>query len=308
MTVNDTTDAVWKNQSTIPTSKTNVNDYENYGTQMTTEGAGGHTHTLSGSTQSVSLDQDDIDNSRAHAHNITSDANNPPYVTVGSQNNHAHTVNDATGHSHGISRENLQHYHGASGSGSVSVNNKTVGYSGFEHSHSFYVGGHTHSITIQGHSHTFSLTGHTHKFSLSGHTHKFSLTGHTHKFSLSGHTHKFSLTGHTHKFSLSGHTHKFSLGAHKHTIKIDPHTHNITPGIYEFGNPTKFDIYVSGTKKATVNAKSYDDDITRWLLNDKNQVSRNTWIDVEIVPNDLAYVQASVFVQGFVQSRGGGNY
>jgi len=44
------------------------------------------------------------------------------------------------------------------------------------------------------------------------------------------------------------------------------------------------------------------------LLNSDNQVPRNTWIDVTIVPNDLAYVVSSIFVQGFVQSRGGGNY
>ena len=61
-------------------------------------------------------------------------------------------------------------------------------------------------------------------------------------------------------------------------------------------------------KIATVDATSYNDDITAWLLDSDNQVPRNQWIDVEIRPNDLAYVVCSVFVQGFVQSRGGGNY
>ena len=72
--------------------------------------------------------------------------------------------------------------------------------------------------------------------------------------------------------------------------------------------PTQFDIYVGSTKKATVEATTYNGDITQWLLNDKNLIPRNTWINVEIRPNALAYVVSSVFVQGFVQSRGGGNY
>ena len=119
---------------------------------------------------------------------------------------------------------------------------------------------------------------------------------------------------HSHNVSVSlsdsqtSHTHNFNIGGHTHKVDIPAHTHKITAGIFESGNPTGFDIYVGNTKKATINAKSYDGDITPWLLNNKNQVPRNSWIEVKIVPNDLAYVVSSVFVQGFVQSRGGGNY
>ena len=60
--------------------------------------------------------------------------------------------------------------------------------------------------------------------------------------------------------------------------------------------------------KATVNSTSYNDDITEWLIDSNGTIPRGQWIDMEIIPDDLAYVVASVFIQGFVQSRGGGNY
>ena len=272
VTVNDTTDAVWSQRPYTNPTELDVS----ISAQNST-----HSHSVWGYTGEVTPPAS-ADYKHDHAINFYTDADTSS-GEGGSHSHYASIVNPdgEDGHSHSLAFNSLRHYHGASGTGSVSINNSTSGYSGFEHSHSFSIGAHTHSISIGGHSHTFSL---------------------------SGHTHKFSLSGHTHKFSLSGHRHKFSLGAHKHTIKIDPHTHDIIPGIYEFGNPTTFDIYVGNTKKATVNARSYNGDITQWLLNSDNMVPRNSWINVEIVPNDLAYVQASVFVQGFVQSRGGGNY
>ena len=110
------------------------------------------------------------------------------------------------------------------------------------------------------------------------------------------------------KVPCPSHTHKITIPGHSHTITIPPHDHQIAAGIYESGEPTGFDIYIGNTKKATVNSTSYDGDITQWLLDNENKVPRGSWIDMKIVPNDLAYVVTSVFVQGFVQSRGGGNY
>ena len=95
---------------------------------------------------------------------------------------------------------------------------------------------------------------------------------------------------HTHNIevnSFGSHAHTFSIAAHEHGITIPSHKHQIQAGIFESGNPSSFDIYIHGNKIATVDATSYND---------------------EIRPNDLAYVVCSVFVQGFVQSRGGGNY
>ena len=173
------------------------------------------------------------------------------------------------------------------------INNGYYSQSGKEHIHYITKNALAHSHNIN-HYHTVSVSG-----GASGgyHTHTFSVPNHTH--TISAHSHSLPDLSHSHDFKLNGHTHSITLNSHSHAI---------TAGIFESGNPSSFDIYVGGKKKTTVNSTSYDGDITTWLLNDKNQVPRNSWIDVEIRPNDLAYVQCSVFVQGFVQSRGGGNY
>ena len=151
---------------------------------------------------------------------------------------------------------------------------------------------------------------HTHTVSLSGagsHSHPFSLGPHSHKLSID-HIHNVKIGKVTTSVTCPSHTHNITIPGHSHTINIDSHTHDIAAGIFESGNPTAFDIYIGSTKKATVNATSYDGDITQWLLNSENKIPRGAWIDMEIRPNDNAYVVTSVFVQGFVQSRGGGNY
>lgn len=121
------------------------------------------------------------------------------------------------------------------------------------------------------------------------------------------HSHKMD---HTHNFdiSLSAHTHTVQLPKHTHRVEIPAHSHKISAGIFESGSPSAFDIYVEGEKKETVDSRSFEDDITMWLLGSDGLIPRNRWIDMEIRPNDNAYVVASVFIQGFVQSRGGGNY
>ena len=261
----DTGDANWKNESTIPTSRTFIDDYEAYGTTIRTESSGGHQHSVTGTTSSVTLDQEDIDEENSHAHNLYSD-----YVNTTSNGSHTHVISDDTGHTHAIGKSNLKHNHPVDADVSIQVINK-VSSGSFSHSHSFYIGDHQHSITIPSHQHQIILAG------------------------------------------------------HKHDIKIKSHTHEINPGIFESGDPTAFYVYVKGKKLVSLtvesdgktyscdknglwNYTSFDGDITTWLLNDKNLIQRDTWIDVEIVPNDNAYVVSSVFVQGFVQSRGGGNY
>lgn len=122
----------------------------------------------------------------------------------------------------------------------------------------------------------------------------------------------FYQLAHSHTISSSGsqsHQHKITLPNHDHTVTIPGHSHNILPGIFESStSPSSFSIYVGSTQKTAISGTSYNGDITQWLLNSNGTIPRNTWITVTIVPNTLAYVVSSVFVQGFVQSRGGGNY
>lgn len=153
------------------------------------------------------------------------------------------------------------------------------------------------------------------EFSNHGH-YLYSPFPHSHTLAIPGYHPIFlrSDFSHSHKVSLSlsgsqtSHTHSFNIGSHTHSVSIPAHTHNIAAGIFESGNPNSFSIKVGGTVRATINATSYDDDITTWLVGNDGTIPRGQWINMEIIPNDNAYVVASVFVQGFVQSRGGGNY
>ena len=109
-------------------------------------------------------------------------------------------------------------------------------------------------------------------------------------------------------YDEASNTHSMQVNPHTHMITIPAHSHKIAAGIFESGSPSAFDIYVEGEKKETVDDRSFNDDITMWLVGSDGLIPRNRWIDLEIVPNDNAYVVTSIFIQGFVQSRGGGNY
>ena len=240
--------------------------------------------------------------------------------------NHNHTVK-INGHLHTVTIPNHTHKYTINGHlHTVTIPNHTHKYTINSHLHTVTIPDHTHKYTINSHLHTITVPAHTHEinkhrhyFTINEHSHTInkSLFAHTHGMnhthnielsSVGAHTHTFSIGAHSHTVNIPAHSHKVTTSSHTHTVEIPSHTHKIIAGIFESGNPNSFDIYVNNTKKATVEATSYNDDITAWLLNDQNQIPRDSWIDLEIRPNDLAYVVSTVFVQGFVQSRGGGNY
>ena len=169
---------------------------------------------------------------------------------------------------------------------------------------------HDHDIDLSNvgsHNHTFEIGDHHHEINIK-HQHKVTIPSQTISVPCPSHTHSVTIPGQTLSVPCPSHNHQITIPGWSKTITIPPHSHGIAAGIYESGNPTAFDIYVGGVKKTTVSSTNFNDDITTWLLDNKNQIPRGRWIDVEIRPNDLAYVVCSVFVQGFVQSRGGGNY
>ena len=198
------------------------------------------------------------------------------------------------------------------GQGSTDTNSASVSVSGttetkwYDADWSLHLTGDEQWLAIP-----FSMWDHSHSISLSAtgsHSHSFSIPSHSHRLSIPSHSHQVTIPAHKHSFTVPSHKHNVSIPKHSHTVTIPDHTHNIAAGIFESGNPKSFKIFVDGKQKASLTATSYDGDITTWLLDARNQIPRDSWIDIEIRPNDLAYVQCSVFVQGFVQSRGGGNY
>lgn len=205
------------------------------------------------------------------------------------QLSHHHTVNLA--HSHGINQSGHDHRLYDIEGNEAAYHRHAIKKSELSHSHNIT---HYHTVSVRG-----SASG-------GNHSHTFNIPNHTH--TITSHSHNLPSLSHSHDIKLNSHTHTVKLNPHTHDIKLEGHSHTITAGIFESGNPTKFDIYVGGELRTSVNATSYDGDIATWLLTADKQIPRGQWIDIEIRPNDLAYVQSSVFVQGFVQSRGGGNY
>lgn len=203
---------------------------------------------------------------------------------------HDHTVYGNTNNTTPLESEEYRHFHAIDASTSYTGTN----------------GSHYHDVTVNDHSHRIYTNSLQHNHNVSASVSLKVTNGSSSGF---GHSHTVNLPSHTHSFTVPSHTHSFTVPNHTHKITVGNHTHNINPGIFESSEtPTKFDVYVGSTKKTTVTGTTYNGDITEWLLNNKNMIPRDTWINIEIVPDTLAYVVSSVFVQGFVQSRGGGNY
>lgn len=149
--------------------------------------------------------------------------------------------------------------------------------------------------TAEGHSHT-----------MRNHAHSFSGTSSSHTHGMS-HTHRVSIPSHSHSFSVGAHTHSVSIPSHTHSVSIPDHTHGIEQGIFEFGGASGATIWVNGQEKGAMGT-DHDVDLTEWLLNDDGKIDRGRWHKVEVVPDDLAYVTIDIYIQGFVQSRGGSTY
>lgn len=170
-----------------------------------------------------------------------------------------------------------------------------------------YVGGTVSGVrTTYSDSYASTGTAEGHSHTMRNHAHSFSGTSSSHTHGMS-HTHRVSIPSHSHSFSVGAHTHSVSIPSHTHSVSIPDHTHGIEQGIFEFGGANGATIWVNGKEKGAMGT-DHDVDLTEWLLNDDGKIDRGRWHKVEVVPNDLAYVTIDIYIQGFVQSRGGSTY
>lgn len=117
------------------------------------------------------------------------------------------------------------------------------------------------------------------------------------------HTH--SLPEHSHSFTTFDHSHSVQIPGHAHTLEVPGHRHDIVPGIYTFGWPKTFRVVVNGKQRAAFSTADAEIELTEYLVNeDTKTIPRGSWMSIEIVPDDLAYISMNMYVQGFVQSRG----
>lgn len=119
------------------------------------------------------------------------------------------------------------------------------------------------------------------------------------------HEHGVEIEAHEHgvSFNVPVHDHGYQTPGHEHDTDIS-HEHDIVPGIYRFGNPTSFTLFVNGKRIRTYYSSDEEIDITKDMLDRYGKIPRGNWQSVEIRPNDLAYISIDLNFQGFVQSRG----
>lgn len=127
---------------------------------------------------------------------------------------------------------------------------------------------------------------------------------HDHTITIPRHSHDVEIDDHTHRVTIPAHTHDITIPGHSHKVTIPAHEHKITPGIFEYGSPKNFSLYINGTKKADFSGSTAELDITAFLVDSDNMIPRGSWLSLEVRPDDLAYISIDLIIQGFIQSRG----
>lgn len=120
-----------------------------------------------------------------------------------------------------------------------------------------------------------------------------------------------NVNGHAH--GIVPHYHVFSIGDHVHNMEhnhiIPSHNHQIQFGIYEGATASAVGIIVDGNVVPGSATSADEFDLLPYLNKDEEgKIERGQWHSIEIVPNTLSRVTASVMSQVFIQSRGGGDY
>lgn len=217
-------------------------------------------------------------------------------VVVEYADSHTHSFSGSDSLSWGHSHSTYSSFEPGDNTGGVNnYSAKTISISGTTGS------GGRHYHTTYAHSH--SISAHTHTMP---HVHRY---GHYHNVVVAYTIPAISIDipAHSHVFETEAHTHSVSIPAHQHGLTLGNHTHEILHGIYEGATATGVTLKIDGS---AVPASAGDEmDIVAYLAKDENgKITRGTWHEIEIVPNGLTRIEASLFVQAFIQSVGGGDY
>ena len=205
------------------------------------------------------------------------------------------SANDTTALQDGHFHMSWQHYHEVG----LLPHNHSIA-----HTHTVTTPAHTHSLTIPAHNHTFTISDHTHNITFPAHSHTVSIPAHNHSVTIPAHSHTVSIPSHTHNVTIPAHTH--TIGSHTHTIDIPAHSHPITYGIYEGNRAGSAMVQVDGVNVGTTGAEI---DIVQYLKKDgSGNIQRGTYHTIRIIPDALTRISATLSVQMFIQTEGGGNY
>ena len=141
------------------------------------------------------------------------------------------------------------------------------------------------------------------------HRHEYRrVNSHQHAVNIPSHRHDVNIPRHNHRFYIDDHYHRINLPTHTHRINIPEHTHDLQFGIYQGDRASKVTIKVDG-KAIPQTQENTDINIIDYLAVDSSgKIQRNTWHEIEIIPDKMTRIVANVFMQIFTNSRGGGDY
>ena len=129
---------------------------------------------------------------------------------------------------------------------------------------------------------------------------------HEHTIDLPEHSHSVRIPDHRHDVRIPDHTHSVRIPDHRHSFTLPDHTHEILYGMYQGSSASSATLRIDGQY---VNITDKEVNIIPYLSKDQGgRIQRGTWHTVEIVPDGLTRVNASLFIQLFTTSRGGGDY
>ncbi len=96
---------------------------------------------------------------------------------------------------------------------------------------------------------------------------------------------------------------------HYHGITIPSHSHGISYGIYEGKRAEGVTIKVDDVELPAEALDGREVDVAAYLsTDDAGKIQRGTWHTIEIVPDGLTRIVGNLYMQIFIQHRGGGNY
>lgn len=127
---------------------------------------------------------------------------------------------------------------------------------------------------------------------------------HSHSVTVPSHSHDFNTPNHSHSVTIQNHSHSVNIPAHTHQIELPDHTHDILYGIWkESSAPSSVSVKVDGNSVPGTGDRI---NIIPYLSKDDGgRVLRGQWHEVAITPNGLGRINANIFGQYFLQSRGG---
>ncbi|PAD86665.1 hypothetical protein CHH55_16985 [Niallia circulans] len=123
------------------------------------------------------------------------------------------------------------------------------------------------------------------------------------------HTHSVPVPNHTHEFNIPNHTHDVIIPNHVHKITLPNHTHAIEFGIFKLDElPSKVTISVDGNTLPNTSLNGDNINLIPYLSKDSSGKVNRGWHTIAITPNDLGRINAQIYTQFFIQSRGEGEY